>query len=215
MIFKYKRPLLIIFLLINFHFSFSQISTKGKVVDSDNRVSIGNVNILNLETNGLQNTDNVGAFEITQIGIYRFSTKGYQDKDVIINCSDYLVVELDLNPSELNEVIVNTYLIPQKLKSSVTTIDILSSKTIKNSNSTNFNTILNQVPGVFMQTGSLNTNKISIRGIGSRNLYGTSKIRAYYKDIPLTTGNGETTIEDFELSTISRLEIIQAFTVLA
>jgi hypothetical protein len=38
-----------------------------------------------------------------------------------------------------------------------------------------------------MQQGALNTNRISIRGIGSRAQYGTQKIKAYYEGIPLTT----------------------------
>jgi iron complex outermembrane receptor protein len=58
-----------------------------------------------------------------------------------------------------------------------------------------------------MQSGALNTNRITIRGIGSRNLFGTAKIRAYFKDIPLTNGSGETSIEDFELGAISKFEI--------
>ncbi len=83
------------------------------------------------------------------------------------------------------------------------------SKDIERGNTINFVDVLNRVPSVFMQSGALNTNKISIRGIGSRNLYGTSKIRAYFQDIPLTSGNGETSIEDFELGAISRIEIIK------
>ena len=60
-----------------------------------------------------------------------------------------------------------------------------------------------------MHNGTLNTNRITIRGIGSRNLFGTSKIRAYYGDIPLTNGSGETTIEDIELESIARMEILK------
>jgi iron complex outermembrane receptor protein len=35
--------------------------------------------------------------------------------------------------------------------------------------------VLNKIPGVYMQQGALNTNRISIRGIGSRAQYGTKK----------------------------------------
>jgi iron complex outermembrane receptor protein len=47
--------------------------------------------------------------------------------------------------------------------------------------------VLNKIPGVYMQQGALNTNRISIRGIGSRAQYGTQKNKAYYEGIPLTT----------------------------
>ena len=60
-----------------------------------------------------------------------------------------------------------------------------------------------------MHSGTLNTNRIVIRGIGSRSLFSTNKVRAYLNDIPLTTGEGETTIEDIDLSIIDRVEVIK------
>lgn len=67
--------------------------------------------------------------------------------------------------------------------------------------------LFNQVPGVFMQTGALNTNRITIRGVGNRNPFGTAKIRAYLDDIPLTNGVGETVLEDIDLSLVEQVEI--------
>lgn len=69
--------------------------------------------------------------------------------------------------------------------------------------------VVNQIPGVWMQSGSINTNRLTIRGIGSRSPYGSNKIRAYYGDIPLTNGVGETTLEDLDLEQISNIEIIK------
>jgi len=68
---------------------------------------------------------------------------------------------------------------------------------------------LNQVPGVLMQNGTLNTNRLTIRGIGSRTPYATNKIKAYFGEIPLTSGDGETTLEDLENSAIKHAEIIK------
>lgn len=69
--------------------------------------------------------------------------------------------------------------------------------------------VLNRVAGVFMQSSNLTTNRLTIRGIGSRTLYGTSKIKAYWKDIPLSTAEVSTQIEDLDLSTIGQIEIIK------
>ena len=66
---------------------------------------------------------------------------------------------------------------------------------------------LNRIPGVFMQSGTLSTNRISIRGIGSRSLFTTAKIRAYLDEIPITNGVGETSLEDIDLSLLSEVEI--------
>ncbi|MDX8340145.1 TonB-dependent receptor [Draconibacterium sp. IB214405] len=68
---------------------------------------------------------------------------------------------------------------------------------------------LNRVPGILMHHGTLNTNRLTIRGIGSRTPYGTNKIKAYFGEIPLTTGDGETVLEDLENTSIQRLEIIK------
>lgn len=66
---------------------------------------------------------------------------------------------------------------------------------------------LNRVPGVHAHSGALNTNRITMRGIGNRSPFSTTKIRAYLDDIPLTTGDGETTIEDIDLSLIDRIDV--------
>jgi iron complex outermembrane receptor protein len=88
-------------------------------------------------------------------------------------------------------------------------IAIIDQQTIKSGDGVSLSAILNTVPGVFMQQATLNTTKISIRGIGSRSQYGTQKIKAYYEGIPLTSAEGESTFEDIDLETIGRIEIIK------
>ncbi len=68
---------------------------------------------------------------------------------------------------------------------------------------------LNTVPGVFMQQGTLSTNRITIRGIGSRTPYNSNRIKAYWGDVPLTDGDGVTSIEDFGLNDISSIQILK------
>ncbi len=66
---------------------------------------------------------------------------------------------------------------------------------------------INTIPGVFMHTGALNTNRITIRGIGNRSPFSTTKIKAYLNDIPLTNGIGETSIEDIDLSIVNKIDV--------
>lgn len=66
---------------------------------------------------------------------------------------------------------------------------------------------LNRIGGVLMQSGALNTNRITIRGVGNRSPFGTAKIRAYLDEIPLTNGTGETTIEDLDLSLLGGVDV--------
>jgi iron complex outermembrane receptor protein len=50
--------------------------------------------------------------------------------------------------------------------------------------------------------GALNTNRITI-GIGARTL-GTTCIKTYLDNIPLTNPEGESSIEDIDLETIGK-----------
>lgn len=68
---------------------------------------------------------------------------------------------------------------------------------------------INETPGVFIQSGALNTNRIVIRGVGSRTLYGTNKVRAYFNGIPITNGAGETAIDIFDPEDLESIEIIK------
>lgn len=66
---------------------------------------------------------------------------------------------------------------------------------------------LNRVPGIYIHSGALNTNRITLRGIGNRSPFSTTKIRAYLDDIPLTSGDGETTVEDLDPDLIRRITV--------
>lgn len=68
---------------------------------------------------------------------------------------------------------------------------------------------LNALPGVYMHSGTMNTNRMVIRGIGSRTPYSSNRIRAYLNDIPLTNGDGVTTIEDIDVSLLGRVEVMK------
>ncbi|RPE00253.1 TonB-dependent receptor [Aureibaculum marinum] len=195
--------------ILNVCIVYGQKTYKIKIIDSKSGVELDNAHLLNKNNHNVFVSDQNGIFSINKTGIYIVSRLGYEEKQIEITNANYQIIELDIKPSELNEIVVRSNQIPSSLKKSVSTIDVISSKDIEKESTFNIAPILNKVPGVFMYSGSLNTNKIIIRGIGSRDLYGTSKIRAYFKDIPLTTGNGETTIEDFELNTVSRIEILK------
>lgn len=141
----------------------------------------------------------------------------YSQKEKVNTKKDSLSIELPQSnlqkePNLLNEVIISTNHLPTQLKNTTSSASLISTRVIERNNNININEALNSAPGVFMQTGALNTNRITIRGVGSRNLFGTSKIRAYFKDIPLTNGSGETSLEDFELGAISRIEVTKGAT---
>ena len=67
--------------------------------------------------------------------------------------------------------------------------------------------LLNTIPGVWMQTGALNTNRISIRGVGYREPFATTGIKIYLDEIPLTNGVGESSIEDIHPFLFSGIDV--------
>ena len=202
-----KTTILLLILFACFIQTFAQQKIKGKIVDIHNGVAISEVVLLNISDDSKVVSNQFGEFFVNKKGRYLVSINGYETKEIEVLSSAYFVIQLTPNPLELNEIIVSANQIPQKILKAVSTIAVISNKEINRGNNYNISSVINRVSGVFMQSGALNTNKITIRGIGSRNLYGTSKIRAYFQDIPLTSGNGETTIEDFELNSIARFEI--------
>ena len=91
----------------------------------------------------------------------------------------------------------------------ITPSNVIRGKIFENQSPIDFSTTINQIAGVHMYSGALNTNRITIRGVGARTPFGTDKIRLYYNDIPVTNGTGFSTIEAFDLENLSAIEIIK------
>ncbi len=88
-------------------------------------------------------------------------------------------------------------------------ISTLSGTGLNLADNTNLATAINTLPGVSMQTGTYATNRIVIRGMGSRTPFNTNRIRSYLNDIPLTTADGVSTPEEIDLQGLGRIEIIK------
>ncbi len=109
----------------------------------------------------------------------------------------------------IKEVTVTAFRLPYNLFHTPAPIDLITTRELETGSALTPVEALNQVPGVLMHHGTLNTNRLTIRGIGSRTPYSSNKIKAYFGEIPLTSGDGETTLEDLENSAIQRVEIIK------
>ena len=109
----------------------------------------------------------------------------------------------------LSEVVLKGIPIPSTIQNSAASIAVITSKEMNQNDGVILTSILNKVPGVSMQQGNLNTNRISMRGIGARSQFGTNRIKAYYENIPLSNGEGDTVLEDIDLESINEIEIIK------
>jgi iron complex outermembrane receptor protein len=201
----------IAWLLIFFSgYLFGQV--EGIIVDANNQSPLPGA-IIMLSDSTFSASDQNGLFSVGPIE-YPETIKayyiGYETYSIRIEKQiDYLKIELAASNYMLGEVIVTAYEGRQKYIESPGSIAMLPQKEMKIDNDAYFIPSLNRVTGVFAHTGAFNTNRITIRGIGSRSLFITAKIRAYYDNIPLTSGDGETTVEDIDPNLIDRIEAIK------
>lgn len=115
----------------------------------------------------------------------------------------------EIDTTSLGEVLIESMNIRDSLREIPAGVSLLRKSEIRRSDPQLLTEALNRQPGVFSQVGALNTNRISIRGIGSRAQYGTNRIKAYFDEIPITTGDGETVINNIDQNAVERIEIIK------
>lgn len=110
--------------------------------------------------------------------------------------------------TQLDEVILLDAL-KKKNATGIVSSEIISAKVFQNYSPVSMVSAINQIPGVYVFSGALNTNRITVRGIGARTLFGTDKLRMYYEDIPVTDGSGFSSIEQYDLENLSQIEVIK------
>lgn len=112
-----------------------------------------------------------------------------------------------LQKVDLDELTVTSFRYNANIRNISAPIQIIGKSKIKNNNLGDLAAVLNTVPGLQMQSGTFQTTKITIRGIGSRSPYSTNRTRAFLDEIPLTTGDGTTVLDDIELTFIDKIEV--------
>ncbi|MFN3639789.1 MAG: TonB-dependent receptor family protein [Flavobacterium sp.] len=109
----------------------------------------------------------------------------------------------------LKEVILQSTPVRQPGFKSPASVSVIQAEAIGRTDGVILTPLLNTIPGVLMQQGNLNTNRITIRGVGARTPFGTSRIKAYLNDIPLSSAEGETILEDIDAEWLHQLEILK------
>lgn len=72
-----------------------------------------------------------------------------------------------------------------------------------------FSSGLNEISGVYVLSGALNTNRITVRGVGARTPFSTDKLRMYFNGIPITNGTGVSAIEAYDFENMGRIEVVK------
>lgn len=179
---------------------------KSRLYDSDSGNPVEGATIIGLPDSVFAISDSGGKFSIQTSQSYLIRTLGYNNVRLMSLDS---IIYLTPTIVNLKGVEVTTQYIPSTIWEYAGAISKIGRKEIGRYDPTIITPALNSVPGIYMHSGALNTNRITIRGIGARTPFSTSKIRAYFEDIPLTTGIGETTLEDIDLDIIQNIEVIK------
>ena len=131
----------------------------------------------------------------------------YYSKKIRLNKSQDLEIQLTHKGFILSDIIINSNFYPKKLKNNNISTSVIDDIEFRKNEGEFLINSLNQVNGVYSHSAGYNTNRITIRGMGSRSPYSTNKIKAYLNNIPLSNGVGETTIEDFGIEILDQIEI--------
>ncbi len=179
----------------------------GKVVDSETGEGLPGILISHLSDSTV--SDGSGRFNLdVREGEVSFRGLGYELLTVPL-AELSKVIALKPRIYAMEGITVNGFVAGRDLWKTPLPISRIGRRELDDIPPTIVTPALNLLPGVYMQSGAINTNRISIRGIGSRSPFSTNKLRAYFGDIPLTNGSGETTIEDIDLNWLGRFEIIR------
>ncbi|WP_422349342.1 TonB-dependent receptor family protein [Flagellimonas sp.] len=110
--------------------------------------------------------------------------------------------------TQLDEIILLEDVVAKRAVG-ITESSTLGPSTFEKFNPIDIASAINQVSGVYILSGALNTNRITIRGVGARTLFGTDKLRLYFNGIPVTNGTGSSTIEAFDFENLGSMEVIK------
>jgi len=189
-----------------------QAQTQGKVYNAENQTPLEQVLVI-AGDKLLTRTAANGSFSIPS-GILpdtlTFRHMGYHTRSLFVKPADSLItINLTSRSFEVGDVVIRAYHAREKAFQADGPINTLNAKEIRDVSSGSPAPVMNSLPGLYMHSGARNTNRITIRGIGSRSQYTTTKIKAYLNGIPLTSGVGETTLEDLDLNLIDRITVLK------
>ena len=202
-----KKILLNLFLLTYTFTTFSQ-TVSVRILDNIDGTPLENIKLENGEEVFYSNKDGEIVLENDLLPIDLFINDfRYYPKNVRVSKSQSIEIKLTHKGFILDDIVINSNFYSKKLKDNNTSTSIIDDIEFRKNEGEFLINSLNQVTGVYSHSAGYNTNRITIRGMGSRSPYSTNKIKSYLNNIPLSNGVGETTIEDFGIDILDQIEI--------
>src|ERR1051326_4416262 len=184
---------------------------KGKVSDAKTKEALIGVSVV-ADAQGGTITDVNGNYELKLTAgehkiVFSFISYSSQTITVNINAGETQVKDVALSGDvkELGTVVISAGKFEQKLEEVTVSMDVIKPTLIENKNTTNLQTILDQVPGVSMMDG-----QVQIR-CGSGFSYGAgSRVMLLVDDPPMLTADaGDIKWDYLPVENIEQVEVIK------
>ncbi len=198
----HRLVLLLIFISVIFvNASAQEIRLAGQIVDMANQEPLGFATVVYLQNDQVVDgtaADMDGFFELSvpADAIIQITYIGYNTKTLTASEAQKLVKFELYAGSALPVPTVRAKLHYDDLYAH--TVRTLDETQLLTEDAINISRAFDGLPGVQIQQGALNTQRLSLRGIGARTPFATDQVRLYWNDIPLTNGAGESVLEDIE-----------------
>tara|TARA_B100000902_G_scaffold397551_1_gene461690 strand:- start:1123 stop:3351 length:2229 start_codon:yes stop_codon:yes gene_type:complete len=205
---KIKSITLISLLFVNI--IFAQDFIEGNIVDVSNGFNLKKVQI-SVDGNKIYSDENGNfKYEVIEFPVdFVINDDRFYTKKITVNNSDKIRIYLTKRGIMLDNIIVNSELFSSQLKNISLSTSVLDDIELRKQNGEFIINSLNEISGLYIHSAGYNTNRITIRGMGSRSPYSTNKIKAYLNNIPLSNGVGEISLEDFGVQMLGQVEVLK------
>lgn len=112
----------------------------------------------------------------------------------------------------LEPMVVTATRLPQPLSDVPASVSVVEQLDIQGAQKTvGLEEVLDRVPGVFVQSSQdfAQDVRIQIRGFGTRAAFGIREIKVLLDGLPITEPDGQTQLDDLDLSAIGRIEVLR------
>jgi iron complex outermembrane receptor protein len=183
----------------------------GTITDRTSKEELIGVNII-LENGGGTATDAFGKYNLkteTRTQTITFKYIGYEDviKEITIRNGENKVLNISLKPTteQLSTIVVSAGRFEQKIEEITVSMEVIKPSLIENKNTTDIQTVMDQIPGVNITDGQAN-----IRG-GSGWSYGAgTRVLVMVDDMPLISGDaGQVQWKLIATENIHQIEVIK------
>lgn len=188
----------------------------GQVVDADTGTPIKNVTVTPVGFPAGQTgfTDELGFFylDVDSVPSQLYIRSLQYDELISYDppAAGVYVIALQAKSHNLGEAEVTAFQLENRQLNSPANVGVITAKELRNSDGSDLQWALNQVPGVIMETrGYGGSRRLNIRGTTVRSPFAVRNIKMYLDELPLTNPDGSSPLELMDPMDISRIEVIK------